>query len=165
MLMAIASVGLTACGDNKDEPRSIDYGIIGTWQMDTTIYYDSYLAFIQFTEDGNFNDAEIWTYPDSTTIDVYTGTYTLSRDVVKITETDKYHYKTSDDISDIANLDNARFDMISVTTGEKETYSMNYLVQEKQLIVSVKEDSVTLTKANNSDIEKYLKLIEMIQLD
>ena len=76
MLMALVSVGLTACGD--DEPKVPS--IVGTWQHDHEagnwdIYY-------QFTKDGKFH--YVWKTNMATaqglvpTVVVANGTYTVS---------------------------------------------------------------------------------------
>lgn len=70
MLMALATVGLTACGD--DEPYG--YDLVGTWQM----VYDSGETLIQFTENGAFHEVGITTINGKTEIYVDHGFYRVS---------------------------------------------------------------------------------------
>ena len=129
MIMAILSLGLTACGDDKDEPESTNADLVGTWKMTGTEGGYSYTSLIQFTKDGKFNNVEIYTEDGETEVEVVKGTYTVNGDVITITE----------------NYD-----------GEVDTYSVRFQIKGKQLIVSEAGYSVTYTQAKNSEIEKYL---------
>ena len=79
MLLALLSVGLTACS-NDDEPKGAD--IVGTWQYnhpddEEIVDYDMYY---QFTKDGKFH--YVWKshelYYGRANFVVYHGTYTVS---------------------------------------------------------------------------------------
>ena len=74
MLMALVSVGLTACGD--DEPKVPS--IVGTWQHDHEA--DNWDIYYQFTKDGKFH--YVWksheVYYGRANFVVYHGTYTVS---------------------------------------------------------------------------------------
>ena len=129
MIMAILSLGLTACGDDKDEPEGTNADLVGTWKMTGTEGGYSYTSYVQFTKDGKFNNVEIYTEDGETEVEVVKGTYTVNGDVITITE----------------NYD-----------GEVDTYSVRFQIKGKQLIVSEAGYSVTYTQAKNSEIEKYL---------
>ena len=91
MMMAVVSVGVTSCGD-EDDPQ--DSSIVGTWQLDVADNpgangtYGTYNVLVQFTEDGKYHEAEIF----STEFDVYHGTYSVSDD--KLTVTYNYKFET-----------------------------------------------------------------------
>ena len=76
LLLAVATVGLTACGD--DEPGT--YDLVGTWQMT----YDSGETLIQFTPNGAFHEVDISTFSGKTEINVDHGYYRLSGNKVII---------------------------------------------------------------------------------
>ena len=75
MLMALVSVGLTACDDEPKVP-----GIVGTWQHDHEA--NSWDIYYQFTKDGKFH--YVWKTNIVTpqglkpTVAVANGTYTVS---------------------------------------------------------------------------------------
>ncbi len=130
MMMAIVSVGLTACGsDDDDEPQNTS--IVGTWKTSGTEDGVNYVSLIQFTKDGKFNGVQIWTENGENEIEVSKGTYTASNDVLMITETDE--------------------------DGEADPYIINYQLKGKQLILTFLYNSVTFTQTQDSEIEKYLK--------
>ena len=91
MLLVVVSVSVTACGD-EDEPQ--DSSIVGTWQLEVADNpgangtYGTYNVLVQFTEDGKYHEAEIF----STDFYVYYGTYSVSCD--KLTVTYNYKYET-----------------------------------------------------------------------
>ena len=130
MIMAILSLGLTACGDdNKDEPKDTKGDLVGTWKMTGSEDGYSYTSLVQFTKDGKFYNVEVWTEHGETDVDISRGTYTVKDDVITITE----------------NYD-----------GEVDTYSVKYQIKGDQLIVTDDGYYMTYTKAKNSEIEKYL---------
>ena len=77
MLLALLSVGFTACG-NDDEPKVPS--IVGTWQHDHEA--DNWDIYYQFTKDGKFH--YVWKTNIVTpqglkpTVAVANGTYTVS---------------------------------------------------------------------------------------
>ena len=77
MLLALLSVGFTACG-NDDEPKVPS--IVGTWQHDHEA--DNWDIYYQFTKDGKFH--YVWKTNMATaqglvpTVVVANGTYTVS---------------------------------------------------------------------------------------
>ena len=79
MLLALLSVGFTACSDD-DEPKGAD--IVGTWQYDHPDDEDfvDYDIYYQFTKDGKFH--YVWksheVYYGRANFVVYHGTYTVS---------------------------------------------------------------------------------------
>ena len=80
MLLALLTVGFTACSDD-DEPKGAD--IVGTWQYDhpDDEEYDDYDLYYQFTKDGKFH--QVWKdhveyYYGRPSVIVYHGTYTVS---------------------------------------------------------------------------------------
>ena len=79
MLLALLSVGFTACSDD-DEPKGAD--IVGTWQYDHPDDEDfvDYDIYYQFTKDGKFH--YVWKshelYYGRANFVVYHGTYTVS---------------------------------------------------------------------------------------
>ena len=79
MLLALLSVGFTACSDD-DEPKGAD--IVGTWQYnhpDDEDFVD-YDIYYQFTKDGKFH--YVWEYHEvyygRVNFVVHHGTYTVS---------------------------------------------------------------------------------------
>lgn len=97
LLLALLSVGFTACG--HDEPEIAD--IVGTWALDNTGYGAAVILF-QFTKDGTFHEVNISMLNGETGVDVFHGTYTVSGNKLTVTyifefETEKvectYHVK------------------------------------------------------------------------
>ena len=128
MLMALVSVGVTACGD-EDEPEISS--IVGTWQLEVADNpgangtYGTYNVLVQFTEDGKYHEAEIF----STDFYVYYGTYSVSGD--KLTLTYNYKYET-------------------------ETVELTYNVKGNKLTLITSYDTSTFTRVKDSVIEPYL---------
>ena len=130
MLLALVSVGVTSCGDDKDEPVNSD--IVGTWQVKG---YDedgdAYENLVQFTKNGKWHSVDIYYEFDETDVDVEHGTYSVSGDKVMVTYTDDGH---------------------SIT----ETFT--YEVKGDKLTLSYEYYPVTVvyTRVKDSVIERYL---------
>lgn len=132
MIMAILSLGLTACGDDdKDEPSGANADLVGTWKMTGSEDGFSYISLVQFTKDGKFYNVEVSEYNGEVETDISRGTYTVKGDVITITAKDDGY-------------------------DEVDTYSVKYQIKGKQLIVSEGGYSMTYSQAKNSEIEKYL---------
>ncbi len=130
MLLALVSVGVTSCGDDKDEPVNSD--IVGTWQV-KGIDEDgeAYENLVQFTKNGKWHSVDIYYEFDETDVDVEHGTYSVSGDKVMVTYTDDGH---------------------SIT----ETFT--YEVKGDKLTLSYEYYPVTVvfTRVKDSVIERYL---------
>lgn len=87
MLLALVSVGVTSCGDDKDEPKSSD--VVGTWQL-KGIDEDgaSFESLLQFTKNGKWNSVEIYTDEVGVQVEVENGTYTVSGNKMTVTYTE-----------------------------------------------------------------------------
>ena len=91
MLLALLSVGFTACG-NDDEPKVP--GIVGTWQHDHES--NDWDVYYQFTKDGKFH--YVWRtnmiMPQGLkpTVAVANGTYTVSGTKLIVTLDSKPNY-------------------------------------------------------------------------
>ena len=95
MLMALVSVGVTACGDD-DEPNGSD--IVGTWAY-TSNMDGGFAILLQFTKDGKFHHVI-----NSTLVSPSPGTYTVSGHQLFLTynfetetSTVKYDYSVQGD--------------------------------------------------------------------
>ena len=130
MFLALVSVSVTSCGDDKDEPVNSD--IVGTWQV-KGIDEDgeAYENLVQFTQNGKWHSVEIYYEFDETDVDVEHGTYSVSGNKVIVTYTDDGH-------------------SISQT--------FNYEVKGDKLMLSYLDYPVVITyiHVNDSVIERYL---------
>ncbi|MBQ3362529.1 MAG: lipocalin family protein [Muribaculaceae bacterium] len=130
MLLALVSVGVASCGDDKDEPVNSD--IVGTWQV-KSIDDDgeAYENLVQFTKNGKWHSVDIYVEYDGTDVDVEHGTYSVSGNKLMVTYTDDGH---------------------SIT----ETFT--YEVKGNKLMLSYMDYPVVLTynRVSDSLIEKYL---------
>ena len=130
MFLALVSVSVTSCGDDKDEPVNSD--IVGTWQV-KCIDEDgeAYENLVQFTQNGKWHSVEIYYEFDETDVDVEHGTYSVSGNKVIVTYTDDGH-------------------SISQT--------FNYEVKGDKLMLSHLDYPVVVTyiRVNDSVIERYL---------
>ena len=130
MFLALVSVSVTSCGDDKDEPVNSD--IVGTWQV-KGIDEDgeAYENLVQFTQNGKWHSVEIYYEFDETDVDVEHGTYSVSGNKVIVTYTDDGH-------------------SISQT--------FNYEVKGDKLMLSYLDYPVVITyiRVNDSVIERYL---------
>ena len=131
MLMALVSVGLTACG--SDEPELDD--IVGTWQYDNPDETAGFDLFYLFTKDGVFHIVEKSheTYIGRPNFFVHHGTYTVSGTKLKTT-----------------------FYGDEVVTTES-----NFSVQGDRLMFFGEDESAstTFTRVEDSVIEPYLQNI------
>ena len=134
MLMALVSVGFTACG-NDDEPKVADF-VVGTWQYyhpdDETVDFD---LFFQFTKDGKFH--LVWndhvTYYGRPNLYAFHGTYTVTGYKLIVT-----------------------FDPSPLLSDESETIEFDYSVEGDKLLLFTNSETLTLIRVNNSVIEPYL---------
>ena len=130
MLLALVSVSVTSCGDDKDEPVNSD--IVGTWQV-KGIDEDgeAYEHLVQFTKNGKWHSVDIFYEYDETDVDVEHGTYSVSGNKVIVNYTDDGH-------------------SISQT--------FNYEVKGDKLMLSYLDYPVVITyiRVKDSVIEKYL---------
>ena len=129
ILMALVSVGVTSCGDDKDEPKSSD--VVGTWQFKTVDEGVSIESLIQFTKNGQWHSVDIYTEDGKTEIDVEHGTYTISGDKLNVT------YPAE---------------------GINVTETLTFVVKGDKLMLTYQDYplAVTLTRVKDSVIEKYL---------
>ena len=132
MLLALLSVGFTACG-NDDEPKGAD--IVGTWQHDhPTGNWDVYY---QFSKDGKFD--YVWKTNMATaqglvpTVVVAYGTYTVSGKKLIVT------------------LDSNPKTDLYLCPSECE-----YSVQGDKLKLLLGEDEHTFTRVNDNVVHPYL---------
>lgn len=89
LLMAVASVGVTACGD-EDEPKGSD--IVGTWALDNS-GYGAGVTLFQFTKDGIFHEVDkSMVLGDE--VHVYHGTYTVLGNQLSVTYIYQYETET-----------------------------------------------------------------------
>ena len=128
MLLALVTLGVTACGD-EDDPQ--DSSIVGTWQLNIADEpgangtYGTYCVLVQFTEDGEYFEAEIF----STEYYVYHGRYSVSGDKLTLSYDSGYNTKTDEII---------------------------YKVKGNKLTLITTYDTSTFTRVKDSVIEPYL---------
>jgi len=148
MMMAVFTTGLTACGDDSDEPEGGD--IVGTWSSDLGQeiinamdgIYSSGEDLIQFKEDGTYVEVSVLNFTKewadfcaddedfkNPEIEIDRGTYTISGNTLTL------YY--SDGTKEVCTV-NIKGKSMTVTT----TYG---------LIIST-----TFTKVSDSVINKYL---------
>ena len=128
IMMAMVSIGLTACGDDEDEPKFSD--IIGTWKMTGAQNGANYIILQQFTKDGKSYDVEILTMDGVTEVEVWRGTYSINQVVISIDERND--------------------------AGDNRAFNLKYQIKGKQLILSDAVKSYEFTQVSDSEIEKYL---------
>ena len=133
MLLALLSVGFTACG-NDDEPKGAD--IVGTWQHDHPA--GNWDVYYQFSKDGKFD--YVWKTNMVTaqgsvpTVVVANGTYTVSGTKLIVT------------------LDsNPKTDDLYLCPSECE-----YSVQGDKLKLLLGEDQPTFTRVNDNMVHPYI---------
>lgn len=132
MLLALLSVGFTACG-NDDEPKVP--GIVGTWQHDHES--NDWDVYYQFTKDGKFH--YVWKTKMITpqglkpTVAVANGTYTVSGTKLIVTLDSKPNYD------------------LYLCPSECE-----YSVQGDKLKLLLGEDEPTFTRVDDNVIQPYL---------
>ena len=129
ILMALVSVGVTSCGDDKDEPKSSD--VVGTWQFKTVDEGVSIESLIQFTKSGKWHSVDIYIEDDETEVEVEHGTYSISGDKMTVTFTED---------------------------GKSVTETFTFVVKGNKLMLTYQDYplAVTLTRVKDSVIEKYL---------
>ena len=92
MLLALVSVNLTACGDDKDEP-STGGDVVGTWQQ---IYNDEdgqSEILVQFTKDGKFHEVDVYKeVGGEVDVDIEHGNYTIQGNKMTIRYDDDDYY-------------------------------------------------------------------------
>ena len=133
MLMALVSVGFTACGDD-DEPKVAD--IVGTWQYISPddMLDDVGLLLLQFTKDGKFHQVINYIGANGASdYIVFHGSYTVKGYKLAVT------------------LDPSPF-----LTGESETLEFSYSVDGDELELLMDREIVTFTRVRASVIEPYL---------
>lgn len=92
MMLALVSVSVTSCGDDKDEPKSND--LVGTWQFKAVTDDAAIENLVQFTKDGKWNSVEIVTDEVGVSVEVEKGTYTVSGNKINVTYTEDGHSVT-----------------------------------------------------------------------
>ena len=132
VLMALVSVGFTACGN--DEPEIVN--IVGTWVLDTDLDGD-FAMMMQFKRSGEFYQVVERIQADGTPVYVvFHGKYELSKNN-KLTQLALiYDYDSDDD-------------------GEKDLVICNYQVQGDKLFLQGQEP-FTFVRVKDSVIEPYL---------
>ena len=129
MLMALASVGLAACGD--DEPKVAD--IVGTWQYYEPEMYNDASMLLQFTKEGIFHQVVISIKASGNTdYFAFHGTYTVKGNKLSFVYDD-----------------GEGFD------GEDDPFTIEYMVQGDRLTL-LDDDNTTFTRVMASVIEPYL---------
>lgn len=97
MLMALVTVGFTACGDDDDEPK--ESSIVGTWSSKYVDEDGEGELLIQFTKSGDFHSVEVYDHEPPY---VEHGKYTVSGNKLTIVydednEKETYEYSIKGD--------------------------------------------------------------------
>lgn len=145
MMMAVMTFGLTACGDDNDEPDGGD--IVGTWFCDTNQkiidamdeIYSGGESICQFKADGTYVAVDVsyyteeWAQYEEENPEIYIerGTYRLSGDRLYMDPYDDNLYK---------------LDYECKIKGNKMTLTLT-----EGIVISMK-----FTRVSDSQIEKYL---------
>ena len=148
MLMAVTTLGLTACGDDNDEPDSGD--IVGTWSCDLSRemieamddIYTSGEDLIQFRNDGTFVEVSVL-YFTNEWAEMFSDDEDFQNPEVLI---DRGTYTISGD-------------QLTMFYGDGEKEVCTYKVKGKSLTVTSTYGIVigmTFTRVSDSRIEKYL---------
>ena len=162
MLMAMTTLGLTACGDDdEDGPNGGGGDIVGTWKCNMLDYKDeiedydeiseytkSFDSYFKFEKDGHFTSVTVLYYTqqavdrmkdypgfENPVVDVDKGTYTVSGNKLAV----NYFGDDEDD------------------------NEVNFSVKGKTLTFSYidefdgKQRTIKFTKVNDNELDKYLK--------
>ena len=111
LLMAIVSpLVLTSCGDDKDEPKSLENQLIGQWESSWEIDGDSYHNIAIFDSDHQFYHSG---YKNDTQIIRVSYTWELNGNTLKLIR----NYDSAESSHEITIKDNTL-----TISGYKETY-------------------------------------------
>ncbi len=130
MLLSLVSVGVTSCGDDKDEPMGD--GLVGTWQLKLVDEEGRSIEnLVQFTKNGKWNSVEIVTDDIGISVEVEKGTYTVSGDKITVAYTED---------------------------GKTVTEMITYVVKGNKLMLTYEDVPVAITfdRVKDSVIEQYL---------